>query len=132
MFVETRPRPKQVRKVSGRVNRSGWAPGQTGDANERSAPSRQVTGPLLALGAAVAVGDLWLIATCWSHRAVLGGVLGAAGIALVAFAIASGPTSPGGKGALLIAAALLIIGAGLYRLGQALERLLDEGPDEEI
>jgi hypothetical protein len=90
-----------------------------------------MTGALAAGGAAIAVGDLWLIAICWRRRAVLGGVLGAVGIPLVVFAIASGPTVDPGEGTLVIALALLIIGVGLYGLGQALERLLDEGPDEK-
>ena len=89
-----------------------------------------MTGALAAGAVAIAVGDLWLIAICWRRRAVLGGVLGAVGIPLVVFAIASGPTSDPGKGTLATALALLIIGIALYSLGQALERLLDEGPDE--
>jgi len=90
-----------------------------------------MTGALAAGGAAIAIGDLLLIAICWRRRAVLGGVLGAAGIPLVVFAIASGPTVDPGEGTLAIALALLIIGVGLYGIGQALERLLEEGPDEE-
>ena len=87
-------------------------------------------GALAAGAVAIAVGDLWLIAICWRRRAVLGGVLGAVGIPLVVFAIASGPTVDSAEGTLAIALSLLIIGVGLYGLGQALERLLDEGPDE--
>ena len=90
-----------------------------------------MTGALIAGGASIAVGDLWLIAICWRHRAVLAGVLGAAGIPLVGFAITSGPTADRADGTLAIALALLIIGIGLYGLGQVLERLLDEGPEEE-
>lgn len=86
---------------------------------------------LAAAGAAIAVGDLWLIATCWKRRAVLGGVLGAVGIPLVVFDIASRPSLDRGAGPLAIALALLIIGVVLYGLGQALERLLDKGPDEK-
>jgi hypothetical protein len=89
-----------------------------------------MTGALAAGGAAIAVGDLWLIAICWKRRAVLGGVLGAVGIPLVVFAIASRPTLDRGAGALAIALILLVIGVALYGLGQALERLLDEGPEE--
>src|ERR1700740_1553681 len=91
---------------------------------------REMRGALAAGGAAIAVGDLWLIAICWRRRAVLGGVLGAAGIAFVVFAIASTPTVETGKGTLAIALALLVIGAVLYGLGQAVERLLEERPDE--
>ena len=58
-------------------------------------------------------------------------LLGAAGIPLVVFAIASGPTGYPGDGSLAIALALLIIGVVVYGVGQALERLLDEQPDEE-
>ena len=90
-----------------------------------------MTGALAAGGAVIAVGDLWLIARCWTHRSVLGGVLGAAGLALVVLAIASEATAGLGEGALAIALALLVIGAGLYCLGQALERLLEEPPDQE-
>ena len=90
-----------------------------------------MTGGLVAGGAAIVVGDLWLIAICWRRRAVLGGVLGLAGVALVVLAIVSGPTIGSGEGTLALALALLIIGVALYGLGQALERLLDEGPDEE-
>ena len=86
---------------------------------------------LTALSAAVAIGDLALIAICWRRRAVLGGVSGAAGIPLVAFALASGTTDNGRADATLIALALLIIGAVMYGLGQALERLLEDGPDDE-
>ena len=91
-----------------------------------------MTGALAVGGAVIAAGNVCLIAICWRRRAVLGGVLGAAGILLVVFAIASGPTGGLGEGTLAIALVLLIIGAGLYGLGQVLERLLDEGPDEEI
>ena len=86
---------------------------------------------LYPVGVAIAVGDVGLVACCWRRRAVLAGVSGVAGIPLVAFAIASGPTGIGAEGALVIALALLVIGAGLYGIGQALERLLDKEPDEE-
>ncbi|HEY2435571.1 MAG TPA: hypothetical protein VGH93_00210 [Solirubrobacteraceae bacterium] len=88
-------------------------------------------GTLIAAGASIAVGDLWLIAICWRHRAVLAGLLGAVGIPLVVFAIASGPTVDRPEGTLAIALALLIVGVGLYGLGQLLERLLDERSDGE-
>jgi hypothetical protein len=85
---------------------------------------------LAAGGVAVAVADLWLAAISWKRQTVLGAVLGAAGIPLVAFAIASGPSGGAGEGALVVALILLLVGAGLYALGQALERLLGEEPEE--
>ena len=90
-----------------------------------------MTGAWTAVGAVVAVSDLWLLAICWGQRVILGGVLGATGFALALFAIASGPTGSEGEHALLVAIALLVIGVGLYGLGRALEQLLDEGPREE-
>jgi uncharacterized SAM-binding protein YcdF (DUF218 family) len=90
-----------------------------------------MTDALVTGGAAIAVGDVGLVAICWRRQAVLGGVLGAVGIPLVVFAIVSGPTADPGEGALTIALVLLIIGVALYVLGQALERLLEERPDEE-
>jgi uncharacterized SAM-binding protein YcdF (DUF218 family) len=90
-----------------------------------------MTGALVTGGAAIAVGDLGLVAICWWRRAVLGGVLGAVGIPLVVFAIVSGPTARPGEGALTIALALLIIGVALYVLGHAVDRLLKQGHDEE-
>ena len=87
-----------------------------------------MTGALAAGGAAIVVGDLWLAAICWRRRAVLGGVLGAVGIPLAVFAVVSGPTVEPGEGTLAIALALLVIGVGLYGLGLALERLLEEDP----
>ena len=80
---------------------------------------------LAAASAVIVAGDVGLIVVCWKHRAVLAGVLGTVGIALVAFAIASGLTGSVGEGALVIAVITLVVGFGLYGLGQALERLLD-------
>jgi len=85
---------------------------------------------LAAGGVAVAVADLCLVAISWKRQTVLGSVLGAVGIPLVAFAIASGPTGSAGEGALVIALILLLVGGALYALGHALEPLLDEEPEE--
>ena len=90
-----------------------------------------MTGALAAGGAAIAVGDMWLLAICWRRRAVLGGVLGAFGIPLVVFAIVTGPNVDRREATLAIALALLIVGFGLYGLGQVFERLLEAGSDEE-
>ena len=53
---------------------------------------------------------------------------GASGIALVGFAIASGPTGSAGEAALVSALILLTIGGVLYLPVQTLERLLDDAP----
>lgn len=90
-----------------------------------------MTSVLAIAGAAIVAADLGLVAICWRHQTVLGGVLGAAGVPLVMFAIAFGPTGTTQDGILAIALVLLIVGAALYSLGQALERLLDDGPGEE-
>jgi hypothetical protein len=79
---------------------------------------------------AIAIADLGLLAICWRHRTVLGAVLSAVGIALVAFAIASGPAGSTGEGTLAIALTLFIVGGVLYALGQTLERLLDEEAED--
>jgi hypothetical protein len=51
---------------------------------------------------------------------------------MVTFALASGRTGSAEEGVLAIVSVLLIVGACLYSLGQALERLVDDGPEEEI
>jgi len=78
----------------------------------------------------VVAGDVWLVVICWKRRTVLGGVAGVVGIALVAFAVASGLRGSAAEAALMIAVIFLILGTALYRLGQALERLLDDEPED--
>ncbi len=86
---------------------------------------------MLAAGAvSIAVADLWLVVICWRRRTVLGGVAAAVGIPFVAFAIISGPSGRTAKAAVLVALIFLIVGSALYGLGQALERLLDEEPED--
>lgn len=77
----------------------------------------------------IAAADLFLAAVSWRRRSVLPGLLGAAGIPLVAFAIASGTSSNAGEGRIAIALTLTIVGAALYVLGQVFERLLDDQPE---
>ena len=89
-----------------------------------------MTAALTVAGLAVAAGDASLVVTCWKRRSVLGGVLGACGTALAAVAIVMGTSRGASKHALLIAAIALVIGTALYGLGQALERLLDDGPGD--
>lgn len=76
--------------------------------------------------AAVAVGDLALIVVCFRRRAVLGAVAGLAGVGAVVLAAVHGWSGPVAEAAVVIAAILLIVGAVLLALGEALERLLDE------
>jgi hypothetical protein len=90
-----------------------------------------LTGALTAAGLAVVAGDLALTIACWKRRSVLGGVLGACGIPLVALSIASGPSRSSGQHALLIAALALVIGAALFIIGQTLERMLADGPQDD-
>ena len=80
---------------------------------------------------ALVIGDAWLIAKCWGTGTVLGGGIGVVGIALVALAIVSRLRGGAGDTALVIAAAVLVVGCVLYGLGQAFERLLDEKPEDE-
>ena len=81
---------------------------------------------------AVAVGDLSLVVLCWMRRSVLAGLLGAAGIPVVLFAIVDDPARHSHESALLIAGIMLAIAAALYGLGQALQQLLDREPDDHV
>jgi hypothetical protein len=85
---------------------------------------------LAAGGVAIAAADLCLAVVSWRRRSVLPGLLGVAGITLVAFAIASGTTSNAGEGCLAIAVILTIVGGALYALGHVFERLLDDEPEK--
>jgi len=90
-----------------------------------------MTGVLTIAGLVIAAGDVSLVVACWKGRSVLGGVLGATGIPLVVYAIVAGPSHGTGKQALVIAAIALVVGTALYGLGQAFERLLDDGPEDD-
>jgi hypothetical protein len=91
-----------------------------------------VTVALTAGGAAVALANVWLLAACWKRRSVLAGLLGAVGIPLAAFAIATGSGRRGGDYALAGSAIALLIGGALFGIGQAVERLLDDEPDDPV
>ena len=71
---------------------------------------------VLAAGVAIALGNLSLLVICWKRRAALGGLLGAVGVALVAFALARGPTRGAGELAVLAAVGSLLLGSALYAL----------------
>jgi hypothetical protein len=87
---------------------------------------------LLAIGLAIAVADTWLVVICWKTRTVLGGLLGVISLCLVVFAIASGPARGMSGYPLVGAGVALFIGAALYGIGHALERLLDDEPGESV
>jgi membrane-bound ClpP family serine protease len=89
-----------------------------------------MTAALTAAGLVVALGGLALIVACWKTRTVLGGVLGAAGMALAVFGVARGASGAASEYSIAIAAVTLTIGTALYIIGQALERLLGDEPDE--
>jgi hypothetical protein len=86
---------------------------------------------LIAIGLVIAAGALALVAVCWRTRTALGGLLGAISVALVGLAIASGSAHPLGRYALLGAGAALVIGAALFGIGHAVQRLLDSEPSEQ-
>lgn len=83
-----------------------------------------------AIGLAIAVGATALVVICWKTRTVLGGLLGAISVALVVLAILSGPARRDGEYTLAGAGVALVIGAVLYGIGHALQRLLDDEPGE--
>ena len=89
-----------------------------------------MAGAVTAGGVAIAAADLCLTVVSWRQQSVLAGMLGVAGVPLVAFAIAAGATSNAGEDALAIALILTIVGGALYALGHAFNRLLDDEPNE--
>ena len=89
-----------------------------------------MAGALTAGGVAIAAADLCLAVVAWRHLSVLAGLLGAAGISLVAFAIASGTGSTAAEAALAFALILTAVGGALYALGHLFERLLDDEPEK--
>lgn len=89
-----------------------------------------MAGALAAGGAAVAAGDVVLLAISWRSRTVLGGMAGAVGIPLIGSALVSGPNGDS-VAALVIAFVFLVVGSALCGLGRAFERLLDTGAEDE-
>jgi hypothetical protein len=74
----------------------------------------------LVLGAACAA----LLVVCWRQRSALGGVCGFAGLVLAGLSLS------GGAAALAGAALALVVGGVLLGLGAAIQRLLDDEPEE--
>jgi predicted lipid-binding transport protein (Tim44 family) len=87
-----------------------------------------VAGWVTAGGLAVAGADVWLGVICWRSRTMLGGLMAAVSIGLVAFALAFGPAD----GAVAIAFMFLAVGTVLYGIGQLLERVLNDDDVKEM
>jgi hypothetical protein len=68
---------------------------------------------------------LWLLITCWRHRAVLGLICGAMALALT---LAASLGLLGASCALVGALLATSMGTALLILGRTIERLLDEAP----
>jgi hypothetical protein len=77
----------------------------------------------------VAIADLALVVARWKRRSVLGAVLGVTGVPLIGVAIARGAGRGASEYWIIIAGLMLAIGAVLYFLGRALERVLED-PDD--
>ncbi len=86
---------------------------------------------LTAASVAVGLADLLLLMVCWRRRSVLGGFCGAAGIALVVLAVASGSADRPAGAPIVIALVTLVMGTVLLVLGEAVWRLLEDAPDED-
>jgi hypothetical protein len=85
---------------------------------------------VLSLGGLLAAlvlsgGALWLLVTCWRHRAVLGLICGATALALT---LAAALDLLGATSALVGSLLATSTGTVLLMLGRTVERLLDEGP----
>ena len=78
----------------------------------------------------IAAGDLSLLLISWRRRSVLAGILAVVGFPLLAFALATGRSRTASELGVLTAAVALVLGTALYAIGQVLERLLEQGPDE--
>jgi len=87
-----------------------------------------VAGWVTGGGLAVAGADIGLGVICWRSRTVLGGLMAAVSIGLVAFALAFGPAD----GAVAIAFMFLAVGTVLYGIGQLLERVLNDDDVKEM
>ena len=77
----------------------------------------------------IAAGNLSLLLISWRRRSVLAGILAVVGFLLLALALATGRSRTASE-LVLTAAVALVIGTALYAIGQVLERLLEQGPDE--
>ena len=87
-----------------------------------------MAGWVTAGGLAVAGADVWLGVICWRSRTMLGGLMAAVSICLVAFALAFGPAD----GAVAIAVVFLAVGTVLYGIGQVFEGILSDDGGKEM
>jgi hypothetical protein len=87
-----------------------------------------VSAALTIVGFLVALGDVSLVVACWRSRTVLGGVLGGSGFVLAVLTLLRGDAHGGYL--ILIAAVLLAVGTAVYFIGQAVDRLLQDAPDD--
>lgn len=79
----------------------------------------------------VAAGDLGLLLLAWRRRAALSAVAGVAGLGAALFASVAARSGAEGPTLLVAAVALGMIGTLLLVLGQAVQRLLDQTPEDE-
>jgi hypothetical protein len=88
----------------------------------------------VALAAAVALGTAgaWLAALSWRRGSVLALLCGMLGIASAALAGRAAWVGRGATDALAGSLAAITIGAVLLVLGQTVQRLLDQEPDERV
>ncbi len=91
-----------------------------------------MTGALILAAAAVVVADGWLLVACWRRRSVLGGLCALGGAPLIGFALVSGLAGGIGEAALIFSVVVLLIGIVLLGLGQTVQRLLDQEPEEGV
>jgi hypothetical protein len=86
------------------------------------------------LAATVALGacGVWLVAVCWRRRSVLALLCGVCGIGGAVLVGAAGWAGSAGTDALVGSLTAVTIGTVLLVLGQAVERLLDQDPDESV
>lgn len=87
---------------------------------------------MLAATVALGAGGVWLVVVCWRRRSVLALLCGVCAIACAVLAGTSGSAGSTATDALVGSLTAVTIGMVLLVLGQALQRLLDQDPDESV
>jgi hypothetical protein len=85
---------------------------------------------VIAAAVVLAGAGVWLVAVCWRRRSVLALLCGVLGIACAVVAGTAGRAGSGFTDALVGSLAAILIGIVLLLLGQAIQGLLDQEPDE--